>query len=231
VDGSPIESATLTSASVVIEPPTLKARMRDHDVHGAALRDAIERADLDTAHREAEMLAALRLGGGIEPTWRQKLDAMNAAAARVARANDLNAASRALAELTLTCGDCHTTLGGPKVVIGEPPSEDGGVVARMQRHQWAASRLWDGLVVPSDDAWMAGARVLADAPLEPELMTPGKTPVREIGSLAASVHELARNARAAQRAQERGEVYGELIATCADCHERVSGGPPPAKRR
>lgn len=228
VDGSASDPVTLTSAPLP-ESPTSKARMREHDVHGAALRDAIARADLAAARREAKFLADLRLGGGIEPTWRRKLDAMNAAAAQVADARDLAGASRDLGAVAQTCGDCHATLGGPSVVVGEPPAEGSGVAFRMKRHQWAATRLWDGLVVPSDDAWKAGAHVLADAPLEPEVMTPGRSPVPAIGSLVVSVRELARKASAAETAVDRSAVYGELMATCAGCHERVGGGPSERK--
>lgn len=200
--------------------------MRDHELRGAALRDAVARADLVAVRREAQFLAEMRLAGGVEPTWRRKLDAMNEAAARVGKARDLTEASRELPAVAQACGDCHAMLGGPKPVVGEPPAAASGVAARMQRHQWAAARLWDGLVVPSDDAWRAGAGVLADAPLEPEVVTPGKSPVPEIGALAASVHELGRKAGSAQTVQARGVIYGELIGTCASCHQRVRASPP-----
>lgn len=205
--------------------------MHDHDVHGAAMRDAVARGDLDAARREAKVLAELRIDGGVEPTWRKNLDAMNTAAARVAEARDLPAASRGLSAVARTCGGCHATLGGPGPIVGEPPGEGSGVGPRMKRHQWAAARLWDGLVVPSDDAWRAGARVLADAPLEPELLTPGKTPVPKVGTLARSVHELAHKASEAESAVDRGKVYGELMSTCSACHEWLGGGPPPSRPR
>jgi mono/diheme cytochrome c family protein len=223
------EPATLTSARGP-ESPTLKARMHDHDAHGAAMRDAVARADLDATWREAKSLAELRIDGGIEPTWRKNLDAMNAAAARVAEAKDVAEASRGLAGVARTCGNCHTTLGGPGPVVGEAPHESVEVVPRMQRHQWAAARLWDGLVVPSEDAWKAGARVLADAPLEPELLTPGKSPVPAIGTLARSVQELARKASVAE-ALDRDAIYGELVSTCSACHLRLGGGPPEMRRK
>lgn len=136
---------------------------------------------------------------------------MNAAAARLAEATDIGAASQALGALARTCGDCHATLGGPAAPIGEAPeAEDGGVTLRMKRHRWAEARLWDGLVVPSDRAWRAGAHALADAPL---------VPAADV--LAQSVHALGRKAIVVGARVDRGAVYGELMATCASCHALV----------
>lgn len=229
-DSSPSQAAALTSARAP-ESPTLKARMHDHEVHGAALRDAVARADLEGTRREAKVLAELRIDGGIEPTWRKQLDAMNAAAATIVDAKNLAEASHGLAAVARTCGDCHATLGGPGPVVGEPPGEGSGVGPRMQRHQWAAARLWEGLAAPSEDAWKAGARVLADAPLEPEVLTPGKSPAPAIGVLASSVHEIGRKARVVKATVDRGAVYAELMATCSACHNRLGGGPPETKPR
>ena len=222
---APGDPVAVTSARPS-DPATFKARMRDHDLHGAAMRNAVARADLEAARREATTLAELRLAGGIEPPWRRQLDAMNAAAARVAAAKDVPEMSRNVAAVARTCGDCHATLGGPVLPVGEPPEPGSGVAARMMRHQWAAARLWDGLVAPSQEAWRAGARVLADAPLEPETLTPGKSPAPAIGTLARSVHDLGQKAKVVTSGVDRAAVYGELLATCSACHLRLGGGPP-----
>jgi cytochrome c553 len=206
-------------------PAELAARMREHDTRAAALRDAVVRGDLTSVRREAKVLAALRTEGVIEAPWRKQLAAMNAAAARVADAGDLADASRDLAGLAKTCGDCHATLGGPQTVVGEVPERVPGDVPRMRRHQWAAERLWDGLVGPSARAWRTGARVLLEAPLEPEVMIPNKSPGPAIGPLASSVHELGRKARVVEAAGDRVAIYGELLVTCSACHQRLGGGP------
>lgn len=228
--GSEGNPAALTSASPA--PPSLRVQMHDHDVHALALRDAIARADLDVARREATTLADLRVDGGTAPAWRKQLAAMNAAATKVAQARDLGDASRELAALARTCGDCHATLGGgPRLTLTEAPEPEPGVAPRMARHRWAADHLWQGLVMPSDRAWRMGARVLTDAPLEPELLTPGKSPVPAIGTLSTSVHELGRKASVVQAQLDRSVVYGELMATCSACHARLEGGPGDAGRR
>jgi hypothetical protein len=83
--------------------------------------------------------------------------------------------------------------------------------------------LWEGLVVPSGDAWARGAAVLSDAPLEPERLTPGQTPVPQIGVLTEAVHKLGREALRVGAGQ-RGEVYAELLTTCGSCHRWLGGG-------
>ena len=218
---------TLTSARAP-ETLSLGARMHEHDVRGAAMRDAVARADLEVARREATVLAALRVEGVADPAWRARLEAMNVAAARVASAKALPEASNAVAEVARTCGDCHR-LGGPSPSAIEPPEKEPGVAAGMKRHDWAVARLWDGLVIPSDRSWQAGARVLRDAPLEPAPIAPGESPVPAIGELAigvlaTSVHDLAVRASVTDASVDRGAVYAELMTTCAACHARFAQG-------
>ena len=227
VEDARVTPATLTSARGP-ETLTLGARMHEHDAHGVAMRDAVAHADLDAARREATVLAELRVEGVADPAWRAQLGAMNAAAGRVARAKALSEASSGVAEVARTCGDCHR-LGGPSPSTIEPPEYEPGVVAGMKRHEWAVARLWDGLVIPSDRAWRAGARVLRDAPLRPERLTPGSNPVPAIGELAiavlaTSVHDLGERATVTDASVDRGAVYGELMTTCAACHAQFAQG-------
>lgn len=228
--------ATLTSASTAtggtdrekdtVESPAVRERMREHAEKGAALRDDVARGDLEAVHRSAKVLAELRIEGPLDSTWRRHLDAMNVAAGRVVDAKNITEASRRTAVLAEACGSCHAALGGGAPAVASPPAEASGVVPRMRRHEWAAARLWDGLVVPSSDAWLAGARVLADAPLEPEALTPGMTPVKKIDDMTREVHELGKKAAGMTTPQERASAYAEVLASCAGCHQWLGGGPP-----
>ena len=166
---------------------TVQARMQGHERHGDAMRDAVARGDLDGAKAEAKLLAELRIEGPTGGLWKQMFDAMKAAATRSTSATDVKDAGRDVGLVASTCGDCHTRFGRPGILIEPPGALSPGVRASMQRHQWATERLWDGLVVPSDDAWNAGALALSEAPLMPEQLTPGKSPVPRLGELAQTV--------------------------------------------
>jgi hypothetical protein len=204
---------------------TVQARMQGHERHGDAMRDAVVRGDLDDARAEARLLAGLRIEGPVGELWTQMFDAMKAAAARSVSANDLNDASRDVALVARTCGSCHIAFGRRGILIEAPGALSSGVRASMQRHQWAAERLWDGLVVPSDDAWHAGALALSEAPLSPEQLSPGKSPGPKIGELAQTAHNFGLKAASAESVDARAELYGEVLATCAQCHNWLGGGP------
>jgi cytochrome c553 len=189
------------------------------------MRDAVARGDLEEAKREAKILAELRIEGPTDLAWKERLDAMNAAAARIASSRDVTEASRDVALVARTCGDCHTMLGRRRPSVGQLTGQASAARPVMKRHQWAAAQLWDGLIIPSDDAWKAGAHVLSESPLAPEVLTPGQTPVPKIGALTQSVHDLGRRAETLEQVDARVELYGEALATCAECHQWLGGGP------
>lgn len=209
-----------------LQSPTVQARMKDHEKHGTAIRDAVARGDLAEATREAAVLASLPVGGPIDQSWRIKLEAMTAAAMRLSNAGTIKEAAGDLGPLAKTCGDCHTMLGRSGPTVEAPGGQASGVQASMTRHQWAVSQMWDGLVIPSEDAWTAGALGLSEEPMSPEVLTPGKTPVPRVGALQDAVHALGKRAQSAGTVEARMKLYGEAMATCAECHRWLRGGPP-----
>ena len=208
----------------------VRARMRGHETHGRAMRDAVERGDLDVAKVEAKALANLPVDGPIDGVWRPMLDGMKIAAGQMASAKDLAEAASDVGLVAKTCGDCHGLLGRRGVMVGDAGLPATGATAAMQSHHWAAARLWDGLVVPSNDAWQVGALALSEAPLSPELLTPGRSPVPRVGDLVQSVHNLGRKAQTLESADARAELYGHVLATCSSCHGWSGGGPRPEER-
>jgi len=150
---------------------------------------------------------------------------MNAAASRVAASQNIKEASRNLGEVAKTCGDCHTLLNRPGPIVGELDAQASGAGPLMLQHGWAATQLWNGLAIPSDDAWKAGARTLSEVPLAPELLTPGKSPVPKVGALEKHVHDLGLRAETTEQVDARVGLYGEVMATCAQCHAWLGGGP------
>jgi cytochrome c553 len=205
----------------------VRALMHGHAKLADSMRDALSRGDLDEAKAEGKILAERPMAGPPGGLWARKVDALKAAAEGVANAADLRGASLAMGLVARACGDCHMDFGRPNVLVGEAGARAAGVRAYMLRHEWAADRLWDGIVVPSDDAWNAGALALSDDPLAPGELTPGKSPVPGVEELGAAVHDLAYQAASTERTEVRATLYGGILATCAECHKRLGGGPGP----
>lgn len=141
-------------------------------------------------------------------------------ARRAADARNLEDAAYATGRIAQACGACHREYaGGPVPVL--PPAADEGpdLPAHMVRHAWAVKRMWEGLVVPSDDAWMTGAQALEGVPHQFEEALAENTD--EVDYLEKRCHRLGSRAQLVVGSSARARIYGELIATCADCHELV----------
>src|SRR5262245_53079650 len=96
---------------------------------------------------------------------------MQAAARRGADAesNGGMAIALALANTAAVCGQCHAAAGsGPSFPEADDADAELGLSDtlgdRMERHAWAANRMWEGLIAPSDSAWRAGSAELASVP-------------------------------------------------------------------
>jgi cytochrome c553 len=216
---TPFPKITTTLSGVADSVPPVDA----HAWQGVLIRDAVVRGDLPSAQRAAADLIALATKYE-KPAPGSRLEAMVEAAHRVEGAQDLHEAARSFAFLSERCGECHSLIGGPVSGPSMPPPQALGIVPRMRRHQWASSRLWEGLVAPSSEAWTSGAQVLTDAPLGAETL-PAVIATPEIAALSTSVHDLGVEAAAATRASARIAIYGKLLGTCAECHQRVGRGP------
>jgi cytochrome c553 len=193
--------------------------MREHFLRGAAIRDAVIRADLGAVREPATWLAETPqadLPTSAEPNVRE----MQRLAAEVAKAPDLAQAARGMARLAAACGSCHTAVNAtPTLMAALPRGEDESLAGHMRKHYRAADLLYRGLVVPSDLSWNRGADALTGEPVELELMR-GSTPQPEIEALAKRLHALAQEARKAEDPESRSEVYGQMLTTCSECHRQ-----------
>ncbi len=199
--------------------PTLKKRMTEHFTKAAAMKNAVIHGDVATLKKEADWMAKHELSQAPD-NWRSHMQAMHTAAQHAVDAKDLDSAAQAVAEMGAACGSCHKALGGPKLEPGTPPAEGSGAALHMIRHQWAADRMWDGLIGPSDTSWAKGADVLADAPLTERALNGEKSIPPEVELFAQKVHSYGAKGRDA-KAAARASLYGEFLATCAGCHGKV----------
>ena len=216
-DRVPSTSPPIGAATVRSIGPAVMLR---HEVFSVAVRDAIVRGDLALARQNAVELGAVTVSGSPEVVERAK--EMQDVSKALAHAPDLVSAAHEVGALARTCADCHARLTGPtRLDVRPAPSEERGREGRMRRHVWAMSALWDGLVGNSEAPWRAGAAVLADGSLAASELVPPRSRDPEIALSAASVRSLGTLAMAASDTGVRAKLYGDLLATCADCHARA----------
>ncbi len=195
------------------------AHRRMHTRFEAARRieQAIAFSDLERARAEAHDLAVLD-----EPdvllTWRPYFDAVRDAAHQVELTGSVIDAARVTATLGRRCADCHEAISARITLPAEPrPADDPRLAGKMLGHQWAAVQMWQGLIGPSDDHWLAGAHALTTVPLT--IVAQSVTPSSELDiDDVARVRLYAHRALTATARDVRAELFGTLLATCAHCH-------------
>jgi cytochrome c2 len=130
-----------------------------------------------------------------------------------------------VAAVATQCAECHrATRGGPALegdVSGYHPSTT-GLREAMARHVWAAEELWLGMTAPRHEAWIRGAKALAEMPLPGDPPAPDAEgePASEDGAGVAATPAAPADAAsepgmdAGAEAQATGNtgIWGELEA-------------------
>jgi cytochrome c553 len=195
--------------------------MRDHYDDLRVIQRHLVEGDLDTVRDYAFSIAVDRPDPELA-AWSGHLARMRAAAEALGMATGVGEAARREPLLAAVCGACHRETGTTAdLEIAPLPPNDATALARMDRHQWAADRLWQALVMSSDRAWRDGLDVLAETPLPTiELITvaaPDAAP--SIEQLGKRLQRMARRARSVGALERRAVEYGEILVVCASCHE------------
>ena len=193
--------------------------MGDHFIITSWARDSVIAGMLDPLKQPLRVLAAYRYEDVKAGGWMPWIAQLQTAARLTSEAATLDVAASGVATMGRVCGECHrANQRGPI----SPPVPDlldrlarETVDERMARHLWAAELLWEGIPGPSDETWRAGAKALIEAPdaLDDELPEGFDRSLLEVRGLG-------QHAEVAETLAERANVYGLLIATCADCHTR-----------
>jgi cytochrome c553 len=180
-----------------------------------AIERLLIRSKLDDAQYFAKSLASEPDVPGLEP-WAKQIALVRERAAAVATAPGIDDACRREAQLAAACAGCHADAGAEPEFRSPPalPADAQTVAARMARHQWAADRIWEGMVGASDEPWRAGLDVLAVTPLAFPKIDSARV------GLALRLQQLADQARhpTSNDLAERARLYGEILVTCAACH-------------
>lgn len=193
--------------------------MRAHFTDALLIRKAVIAGTPERAAEPAEALAKAENLDDVPASWRASLARMQQVAARINNSTSAAQAAAATADLGVACGECHQKLGGPNAWSGPPPPEGTALVERMQRHAWATERLWEGLTVPSGDAWNAGAKALSASPFPAEVLKQGGVHGR---SVAGDFAKLVVKAPTKKTVEERATLYAELLVTCGGCHRAIN---------
>jgi hypothetical protein len=195
----------------------------------AAVQD-IERgivsSKLEDVRSAARKIASLE-DPEVLAVWQPYLTAVRSAARDLAAADDIVSAARLTGELGRQCARCHQAINA-KIAFRTPPKPDPGkrLEATMASHQWAVASMWEGLIGPSEERWLAGAKALQHAPL---------TFVAESGALGIAddvvlIRLFSRRAPGMKSNDERAELFGRLLGTCANCHSTIRDTGPTALR-
>lgn len=210
--GRPPEAGS--SRTFLTQVQAVAQRMHTRYAGAQRLEEAIARSDLERARTEAHALSVLD-EPDVLPAWRPYFEAVAESARQIEAAGDVRSAAARFAILGLRCASCHDAAAA-KVVLA-PPAGMGTGHAGMAEHQQAALTMWEGLMAPSDAHWLAGARALSTVPLTMVARAPTPGFEEDIDDVAR-VRLYARRAQEAQRREDRADVFGTLLGTCAHCH-------------
>ena len=218
----PLAVASASSAASASDTPSGTGRVPPHFGSSVGMRKAIVKGDLEAFRESAAKMADTEASAPVADSWKPHVESMRAAAKRARDAKTMGAATVALGDVGVACANCHEKLGGPKVALTEPVAAGSGDKARLAHHHWAAAELWEGLMAPSQDAWMKGADVLTEAPLTPDVADGGKPIAPEVAELAKRAHAFGQKAHLAKDAATRTKAVADLYGTCVECHKKTN---------
>ena len=198
--------------------PTVRYHMRRHLDDLRAIERMLVHGHLDEAKALAFMLAKPEGDPGMTPAAADARRSVEIARG-LAAARSIDEALRYEARVAETCAECHLHAQILPVFpsLTAVPPDYATSAARMARHQWAADRLWEGLVGAEEDRWRMGLDVLARTPAP-------FSPLTDAPALAESLQQRARTAlagRATEALADRATAYGEILVTCAACHSSL----------
>ena len=202
--------------------------MHDHVDSVDDIRSAIIAGNLAGVREPAKWLASHEVVAGLPGGWEEFVAVMRSNARRIAGAQSLVAASYETGNLALACANCHRANNVQMDIkrVEIPPDELEDVATHMQRHRWAADRMWEGLYGPSEYAWNEGVDMLLDVALRPGEVAPGHGGGHgELGRLEREVHLIGSRGIVASTPQQRSQIYGEYLSLCASCHTTLKIGP------
>jgi hypothetical protein len=210
--GSAASAAAQPASAESVRERTTHGQMLSHYGDTAAMRKALVAGKLADYQAAAAALARDEWSPSAKTDAPAFVERTRAAAAAAEAAPSLFAAAAALSALADGCASCHLASDAREFPLApEEPSEAEN--PRMLAHAIASDRLWAGLVLPSDESWVSGSKLLMQAPAL-------DAPSAEVSAAARQLSELARRAEVAEL-EQRGPIFRDVMLTCSGCHERL----------
>jgi cytochrome c553 len=190
------------------------------------VQSAVIRGDLAGTRSAATWIADHEEVQGLPAASAPFVTEMKGYAQEVAQAEHVLEAALGTGRMASACGSCHRSAEkGPRFnVVSRPETGTGPVTTQMLKHIWAADRMWDGLIGPSDSSWTAGAIAMADITEYERGLSATSGNADDVRALARRARDLSTRAAMASTQNARGEIYGEFLATCAACHQMMGVG-------
>lgn len=205
-------------------PEMVRFHMRRHFDDLRQVERLLLAGKLDEARARAYLLTQPATDPGMAP-WSAEIEDVRTAARSLAALPGIDEGLRREARVAEACAYCHVRTQNLPVFpeLAAAPHDTGAREARMARHQWAADRLWEGIVGGGKTQWRAGLDVLATTPLP-------FPPTTDAPALAKRLQDLARTALekhvdGSETLAERARLYGEMLVTCAACHRTLGARP------
>ncbi|HEX9167062.1 MAG TPA: hypothetical protein VF862_14210 [Gemmatimonadales bacterium] len=201
--------------------PSTRDMMWQHFERIGEMESAVIDGDIARAKNLAGVIAISDSIPGIPAAGKPYEVALKDQARIGAVAPDLAAAGRSVAGMGKSCGDCHRALGkGPHFArTGMPAPSDQPMTGAMLRHRWATDQMWDGLIGPSDTAWVRGATGLQEEATYLELIRPNVPRGDAMRAMAQSLRAMGARAQQETDPEQRAIIYGRLLTTCISCHD------------
>ena len=197
----------------------LQAHMYAHYDRAGAVHQSLMDGDLDGARRAAEWIGTHSEIHQLPRGTEHFENAVRRFANRVSGSTEFEEAAVSAARMGGSCGDCHRSQRvEPRFLMATAPPGGDGPMAEMARHVWAADRMWVGLLGPSEAAWLEGAREFQGGWLDTQELLVDPDNRARIREMVRHIYELGARAEDAVGPEERADVYGAFLSTCADCH-------------
>ncbi len=211
---------TACSRGVPREAPSpVQTEMQGHFFEAQELQAGAIFGDLARLKRAATRLESAMARTRLPPSAASRTAELRAAARTAADAEDAAAARRAAAAVAASCGSCHRQFRtGPAIVIGSAPQGE-SLRQHMARQERNSRLLWAGLISPSNQDWMAGARHLVEAPPFPPEITTRVRDAELLDAAHAELQALGREAEGTTEDAARAELLARVWGVCSGCHQ------------